>query len=42
MFWRDVCVYIMCIPGSSGGQKKALGPLELELLMELDPRVFAG
>lgn len=39
MFHLHVC---MCMPGSNGGQKMALGPLELELQLVVSHRVQAS
>lgn len=42
-YWSSapMCVYIMCVPGIQGGQKRLLDPLELELLLVVSNHVGA-
>lgn len=42
-YWSSalMCVYIMCVPGIQGVQKRLLDPLELELLLVVSNHVGA-
>lgn len=42
MFHLHACMGTTCVSGALGGQKKALGPLELELRMFVSHQVGAG
>lgn len=38
----SACIYMYCLPGAHGGQKKASDPWELELQMDISLYVAAG
>ena len=41
-YFAFMCVHVLCECGTSGGQKRALDPLELELQMVVSHHVAAG
>lgn len=42
MFYLQVCVCTACVPGVQGHEKRALGPLTLELRMVVSHPVDTG
>lgn len=40
--YLPVCMYAHCVPGTRRGQKRALGPLELELRVVVSHDTAAG